>query len=362
MAYQRLITAAINDIRITQPGFDPATLTGVLVRLKRELDDHYKRPYIHYAYARDCFRSAFGADSTTTLAASAVFRMSRTQFKRVKDADAMRTIERNQHQTVLTYEFIRERFSWLQANGQLIDDISIVMLCTGCRRVELVAPITEDGQFVEFEALGKTHIIQHGLAKKTDKTLRTFVTKPCLFLGADEIIAMINKIRYAIRETMDTGRDNGVFAKRMECLAKTAFPQFTLASFPVGSHIYRAIYADIAYRLHGAASESQVAFVADVLGHERFMAVPNYLHVRVVFEGDSPHFFEEALRQQGSCADPLSVVYVDLADGSSVKVLSAPHRRLNPVEREQLKQNRINDLALKGVVVTRRIMRQLSVD
>lgn len=357
MAYQTYIDATIDALRPSQFAVDPDATTRACNHLKRRLDSHYKRAYAHYPYVRDSFMSAFGPDSPITRTAQGVFRMSKAAYKSVRANDAARTMTRNVNQTVITFAFVQERFKWLQVNGLLIDDISIVMLCTGCRRTELIHPITDDGTFVEFAAYGPSHIQQMGLAKKTPNCTRTFVIKPCIFLSSDEVIALINKIRAVVGRPV--ARDNGVLAKKMELLAKTAFPQFVGNGFAVGSHVYRAIYADIAYRRFGAPNQSQMSFVADVLGHEGFPSVPNYLHVRIVFDGDDPEFFQEAARQLADSFDTIKKVPVQRPDGTEVMVLSVPRRRLDASERERLTQNKLDELALEGVVPNRTTMREL---
>ena len=350
-----LLAELYDDIAAFPTPLDLDTVSQRLLRFKDDLDAAYAYPFQHYANARAAIRDKYG-DSVVTFYANRHIHMSKAQMKSAQAAAAARVMERNAHQTVLSYPFVLARVDWLKSNGLIVDRILLLMLASGSRRCEIMGT----GRST-FAPKGPNHIHQLGLAKKTDTCQVSNVIKPLLFLTSTEFLETLADIR---QETVDIPLDSkgllSTFDNRLEALSRVCWPQFVSNGYPVGTHVCRALYVSIAYQRHQSSHESLSAFAARVLGHEGFAQVPNYLHAHVTFEPAGIRF-DEAVAQHRACRDKLVPVVLTDETGNEHSLLPVPHRRLTSAERSLLNYNRISDLEARKIPPLQSSLRRLNI-
>lgn len=329
---------------------------GILDLLKTTVDSTYARPYQKYPKIRAFLTSSFGQDSLAAVLARSTFRMTREEYAEVQKKGRERTIQRNIKQTLINYGFVLDVVDWLRANDMTIDKIALLMLSSGARRCEIMD--TGRSEFVE-ESGYTNHIRQNGFAKKGPSSEVESVVKPLLFLTSGEFLSILEDVR---KDTSHLNLDDhGLYSQyddRLERLAKECFPQFVFNDFPVGTHVCRAVYVNIAYHLHHMPRESIVAFAARVLGHEGLSSVPNYLHVSIVFNQESEEG-KEATKQEEQVKTVMTIIDVHNSEGTVFRLRPIPHRRLTKEERITLKQSRLRDLENKRITLSLPMMKLL---
>ena len=341
---------------------------AILADFRGFLVQSFARPEIYYKRSRDAIVHCLGKEHPAVAIANHVLRMTRQEYKASKEAQAVVVKERNKELTVITYDFICTRVEWLRINNMIIDKIALLMIASGARRCEIL----RDDIATFLDTQDGKHIKQFGLAKKTVACEVVAVVKPLLFLTPPEFMDMLAEVRSVMKTDSDndadeeemTGEasgeddllDNEAYNKQLEGLAKLLWPQFEANGFPCGTHTCRALYANIAHRLHARPSEGLNAFTADVLGHENLASVPHYHHVRVVFAEDPESAHLAAKEQLERCHDKLLPVTLSAPNGVTHSFLPMPRRRLDPKDRETLVQNYYERLVLSGIVPTKSIM------
>lgn len=341
---------------------------AVLADFRRFLVQSFARPEIYYKRSRDAIVHCFGKEHPAVPIANHVLRMTSQEYKASREAQAVVVKERNKELTVITYDFICTRVEWLRINNMIIDKIALLMIASGARRCEIL----RDDIATFLDTQDGKHIKQFGLAKKTVACEVVAVVKPLLFLTPPQFMDMLAEVRSAMKTDSDddadeeemTGEasgeddllDNEAYNKQLERLAKLLWPQFEANGFPCGTHTCRALYANIAHRLHARQNEGLNAFTADVLGHENLASVPHYHHVRVVFAEDPESAHLAANEQLERCDDKLRPVTLSMPNGISHSFLPMPRRRLDPKDRKTLVQNYYERLVRSGIVPTKSIM------
>ena len=341
---------------------------AILADFRRFLVQSFARPELYYKRSRDAIVHCFGTEHPAVAIANRVLRMTSQEYKASKEAQAVVVKERNKELTVMTYDFICTRVEWLRINNMIIDKIALLMIASGARRCEIL----RDDIATFLDTQDGKHIKQFGLAKKSVACEVVAVVKPLLFLTPPEFMDMLAEVRASVKVESESDTDeeemtaeasgeddlldNEAYNKQLEGLAKLLWPQFEANGFPCGTHTCRALYANIAHRLHARPSEGLNAFTADVLGHENLASVPHYHHVRVVFAEDPESAHLAANEQLERCHDKLRPVTLSAPNGVTHSFLPMPRRRLNPKDRETLVQNYCDRLALSGIVPTKPIM------
>ena len=341
---------------------------AVLADFRGFLVQSFARPELYYKRSRDAIVHCFGTEHPAVAIANRVLRMTSQEYRASKEAQAVVVKERNKELTVMTYDFICTRVEWLRINNMIIDKIALLMIASGARRCEIL----RDDIATFLDTQDGKHIKQFGLAKKTVACEVVAVVKPLLFLTPPEFMDMLAEVRASVKVESESDTDeeemtaeasgeddlldNEAYNKQLEGLAKLLWPQFEANGFPCGTHTCRALYANIAHRLHARSNEGLNAFTADVLGHENLASVPHYHHVRVVFAEDPESAHLAANEQLERCHDKLRPVTLSAPNGITHSFLPMPRRRLDPKDRETLVQNYCDRLALSGIVPTKPIM------
>lgn len=353
VSFRALLADLCSSImRIPEPRPDTA-VASLVSEFRANLVRIFERPELYYKRTRDAIFRQFGEQTPAGIAANRVLRMTRKENRDSRTEQAAVTHDRNRHQTVLTFNFIEARVGWLKTNWMPVDKIALLMLASGARRCEILrADIatfldTRDG----------LHIRQFGFAKKTGACEIESVVKPLLFITPPEFIELVIEVRGLLTEL---GAATDFMDNQLETLAKHLFPQFLAGGHPCGTHVCRALYANIAHRLHARPDEGLTSFTADVLGHEGLPSVPNYLHVRVVFPEDPEDAHEEARVQLDNSPDVLRPLAIADVTGKVHEFLPAPRRRLSPEDRERLYDNYANRLALAGIFPSRAVRSALN--
>ena len=351
---QAILDLAAEELHANNP---PDTeVTDILHALKASIDSSYKKPFQYYPRIRTFFARDFGKDSRVYTLAERTFRMTPTQMAQATAKARARVRERNVKQTVIHSQFVEDAVDWLRANGATVDKIVLLMLASGSRRCEIM-----DTGRASFSADGvpSGSILQQGFAKKGSQSIVESVVKPLLFLSSGEFLDILQDVHDATADLEPDSRGLlSQFDDRLELLSKECFPQFVSNGFPVGTHVCRAIYVNMAYHLHHQPRESLVAFAARVLGHEGLASVPNYLHVAIAFDRDSEDG-KEASRQESEIRQKVTIVELNNEDGQSFRLRPVPHRRLGAQQRKELKQNHLANLEAKRIPTSLALLKLL---
>jgi len=325
----------------------------LITDFKQNLDKAYKRPYQMYPKARVRICNDFPDKIPLHFYAEKLVRMTSEQFHREKQAQRERVEERNARMTVMRYSFVLARVAWLKSNDLFIDNVTLLMLACGARRVEIL-------ETSEFEAAGVVMIRQKGLSKKTAECKINAITKPIIFMDTTEFMERFSMVRKFIKSNpMDTRNLVPSFDRRLEKLAKQLWPQIVNNGHHVGTHTCRAIYVSVAFRLYARPDESLMSFVSRVLGHENLSSVPHYLHTEVVMSSESPEKLLEADIQLSECPDAILPFKWKRLDGTEVEIMPIPKRYLDPADRKRLRANRVAELCKNGVEPSRMLLKRM---
>ena len=146
------------------------------------------------------------------------------------------------------------------------------------------------------------------------------------------------------------------FSHGLEKQCAYLWPQNKANGYRTGTHLNRAIYANVAYRKFRAPGESLTHFIKTRLGHDTMGSAANYMNISIAFETD-----EDLMKEAESQSWILDDFKVGLVDNSGevVKMTPPPIRKLSEQDRidevdfyatklvaNDIKLNRANLMAL----------------
>ncbi len=140
------------------------------------------------------------------------------------------------------------------------------------------------------------------------------------------------------------------FSHQLEHLCASIWPQNVSNGYRTGTHLNRAIYANVAYKKYGGPNESLTHFIKERLGHASMGSAANYMNVSIAFPTDEAMLKEAAL--QSWIVEDRKVGL--LARGGEIKMISPPPiRKMQAEDRENEIQAFADLLDSLDVPVTR---------
>jgi hypothetical protein len=260
-------------------------MNQILADLKEHIDWRYKRPEGMYSKVKKMVE-AWGVDDMTKRVKS-VLRQTREQYVALHMAAKKKVIERNGKQTLIPYAHVMEVLNRLNDDDSIHSRVTLLMLCSGCRKIEILDPTIEFSQVLSRMTgqIDPQLIEQRGCAKKraSEKKALVKIVKPILFLSSDEFMSALEEVRGALSERNKKDRVTlgKTIATSMEKLAHELWPMSKDAGHRTGSHLSRAIYVNMAYQAHARGDESLNHFVARTLGHDELSTAAHYMNVRI---------------------------------------------------------------------------------
>ena len=227
------------------------------------------------SYVRCLVRDRYGAGDKRHKYLKAHFSMTLEESKiRQVESDA-KVEENNTNQTVVPVatvdnlvKFLKEK---LRKKWDIIAALILAEVCCGSRLIELLSD-----KFTYTASVKEGWIVQNDVAKNKTGVIRP-VTKPIIFLTAQEFLELIETIRTKMTtKPEDTNVTlSNRYSKRLSAKIKTMGIQ-GLSS----SHDLRRIYANYSYNVYGGNTSLQM-YLKQVLGHDNFSSAANYSTVRV---------------------------------------------------------------------------------
>jgi hypothetical protein len=327
-----------------------------LMRLKEVVDKVYARPEGMYSKVRKMLLE-FEDNPQVTASARGILRQSRENFKALQKKAEEVVAHKNSHQTVLSMVYVREVVQRLKGSDVFSDKVVLLMLSCGARKIEILD--SETSTFFGHDSL-RTTITQMGVAKRRDGADVTPFNKPLLFISPEVFLQKIKEVREEVEARGKEGRIaiGKSFSHQLENLCQQLWPQHVDNGYRTGTHINRAIYANVAYKLHGTPNESLTHFIKNKLHHDTMGSAANYMNVSIAFDEES-HLAEEAERQ-AVVLEPLKVALED-KDGHLHEFTKDPIRRLQPEDREDRAIEFARELRASGVDVNRKNLMELGV-
>lgn len=324
----------------------PDSLQLHLVSLKDHIDASYARPEGMYSKVRKMIASRVQHIGVNA-AARETIRQTKDEYEIAKKAAMAVTEKRNRHQTVISMKYILDVVDRLKGGHTFGDMVLLLMLSCGARKIELL-----DEETSQFSSDDPKFITQRGFAKKSAASSTHTLTKPLLFIAADVFLVMLQYARLVVatREKKDKESIGKSFSHQLEKLSAHFWPQNTANGYRTGTHINRAIYANVAYRKFRAPNESLTHFVKVQLGHESMGTAANYMNVSIAFDTDED-LMEEAERQAEVLED--AKVPLENEDGEIELFLPPPCRKMTKEERMSVAYDFAEQLDKKGVKVNR---------
>jgi hypothetical protein len=195
-------------------------------------------------------------------------------------------------------------------------------------------------------------IRQEGFAKKRGDGPVPSVIKPLLWTSMSRFLAVLTQLREEVR-----GRDHQTrkaiaksFSTQLGGLCKHLWCQHLMNGNRTGTHLNRAIYANVAYKTKGAAGQSLTHFIKNVLGHDTMGSASNYMNIDVAFQGEEKLLKEAQIQESLFERDSAELV---TETGKSVSVCKPPIRRMSPEARNESVIYHANKLRSLGVPVKR---------
>lgn len=342
--------------------------TELLVGLKSHIDSAYKRPEGVYSRARKMIKEKIGRPAIDK-AARAIIRQSKAEFDCAQAASAKVLEIKNKNQTVLALACIERVVERLRGGSTFEDHALLLMLCCGARKGEILNPAVSKFEYVVGEdgKVDDRKILQDGVSKK--RTEGEFkIVKPLLWIKAGEFLDTLEIVRNemfkCLAEKADTDATMTVIAKscssKLERYCGHLWPQHVYNGYRTGTHINRAIYANVAHALHGGPRSSLTSFVKEVLGHEAMGTAANYMNVAVAMPGDRARM-EEAKRQSEQAFEGKLVEAMD-RDGVPHLVEKIPIRQMSKPDRTNLLFATIRSLESENIEPEKKLLKALGFD
>jgi Telomere resolvase len=337
-------------------GSVPEETITILSELKAFIDHTYARPEGMYSKVRKMISEAVGMPLVLT-AARKIIRQNQKDFQALQRKAEKIVAFKNSHQTVLSMTYIRSVVTRLKTSTVFSDNVVLLMLSCGARKIEILDK--ETSTFFGHEDLPH-RITQVGIAKKRREDDLSPITKPLLFITTTEFLFRLQRTREVVESREKKGKEaiGKTFSHVLEKLCQELWPQHVANGYRTGTHVNRAIYANVAYKKFGRAGESLTHFIKNGLGHDSMGTAAHYMNVSIAFDEES-HLAKEAQKQ----AAVLDARVVNLEDtkGNEVPFFRMPIRWMMTDEREQLARDFARQLALADVPITRENLMELGV-
>lgn len=328
----------------------------ILTEVKRFIDHTYARPEGMYSKVRKMIFGAVGIPSVATVTRK-IIRQNQKDFQALQRKAEQIVTFKNSHQTVLPMTYIRTVVLRLKASTVFSDNVVLLMLSCGARKIEIL-----DKETSTFFGHGDlpNRISQVGVAKKRKEEDISPITKPLLFITSTDFLSRLHRVRNAVDAREKKGKEaiGKTFSHALEKLCQDLWPQHVANGYRTGTHINRAIYANVAYKKFGAPGESLTHFIKNRLGHDSMGTAAHYMNVSVAFDEESP--LAKEAKKQASVLDD-NVVKLEDAEGHEMSFTRMPVRWMGTDEREQLAIEFARQLALSNVPVTRQNLMELGV-
>lgn len=308
---------------------DIAGAQELIQKLKGHIDRSYKRPEGMYARARALVGSGV-REKEITKALRLTVRQSQKEYSKTREEGERRVEHRNSNQTVFTLEYVSSVVGILRPGITFADKVILLMLSSGARKIEILDASVSD---FTFSADGETHLVQHGFAKKGRLAAITSISKPIIFLTSHRFLALLHEVRVEVAQRGKRGRVEigKSFSHQLEKRSSDLWPQNLANGYRTGTHINRAIYANVAYLLHGAPDESLAHFIKHVLGHESMGTASSYMNVAIAREGDVE--MNEKADELEENVDRQEVI-LESDDGESLLAFKPSTQKMTQEERE----------------------------
>lgn len=347
-------------------GEGPGGYLEVMKELKIFLDASYKRPEGMYSRVRKMVTEKMNNIRLLTKLRD-VIKQSKEEFDREKRAAKAVLEYRNRTQTVISMKYVLDVVDRLKTSECFADKAVLLMMSSGARKIEIL----DDNTSLFFRVGHRQWIKQIGVAKKRDPCDQPVIMKPLLFLDCEDFLSKLEDVRREVDSRDKQGRVSigKTFAKRLENACAYLWPQNVANGYRTGTHLNRAIYANVAYRKFRMPGESLTHFVKHRLGHESMGSAANYMNISIAFDED-PDLMAEAQVQEW-VVDQAGIEFND-EEGKLVKIRPAPIRKMTAEERmvevewyaDQLQSNRIaitrgNLLALglqSGIITASKVL------
>ena len=331
----------------------------ILLEMKDFIDQTYARPEGMYSKVRRMITERIPwLLPAVIVAARQVLKQNQHDFKALQKKAEKVVAFKNSHQTVFTMAYIREVVTRLKASHVFSDNVVLLMLSCGARKIEILDASTST--FFGHNDL-KDRITQCGVAKRrAEGKDDNPITKPLLFLSPGDFIMRLTAVREEVEERGKKGRVaiGKTFSHQLEKLCQELWPQHVDNGYRTGTHVNRAIYANVAYRMFGVPGESLTHFIKTKLGHDTMGTAAHYMNISVAFDEDSP-LAEEAERQ--AVVLEQNKVVLENKDGYQHEFVKPPMRWMEREDREELARNFAKQLQVSGIPVTRQNLIELGV-
>lgn len=175
--------------------------------------------------------------------------------------------------------------------GKMVDDINsgdrkylntillLFELCTGARMGEVMS-------FGKFTVAGKNQIIQEGILKRGPKSSQAEKLNIPTLYDADYLVNHLNAWRKLKGFTAGTYSISSahIVQHSANALLRKRYLSTESAEYngTIKSHLLRAIYANVAFKLAGGEHETLSGFISRVLGHTGLETGLSYSFIKIV--------------------------------------------------------------------------------
>ena len=280
--------------------------------------------------------------------------MSKDEYDQVNKALNLVVQLKNCQQTVLSSSFVNDVVEKVRPCTSFAHKFAFLQLACGARKIELLDEDTSTFEEVPFQ---RRLIKQVGFAKKKEAVLGS-VTKPLLWMDSWCFLQLLSELRQEVKAREKTGRSavGKSFSTQLENLSKHLWPQHSNNGYRTGTHLNRAIYANVAYHFRKAQGESLTHFIKHQLGHDSMGSAANYMNVAIAFAEDDK-MEDEACRQEVPGSER-GVSFV-CEDGNEKFVHYPPIQRLTEADRHASIWAHAEKLNREGISITRRNLMKL---
>lgn len=333
--------------------FDPVWLEETFADLRTHINEHYKRPEGQYSKVRKLI-SAHISHPQILQQLRASVKMTKDQFELANHA-ARKVLElKNSRQTVISFLFVNSVVNRVRSCISFADKFVLLQLACGARKVELLDASTSTFVAVPHQ---RRLIEQRGFAKKRDEVAHSIV-KPLLWIDSDTFLTCLSEIRGEVDKRGKQGREAIAksFSTQLERHCHLLWPMNPMNGYRTGTHLNRAIYANVAYHFRKGPGQSLTKFIKHQLGHDSMGSAANYMNVAIAFAEDDL-LVEEAKWQEGVPVD--GGVEFESSTGEQVFIDKPPMRHLDLAQRHQELWNYRALLEERGVEVSRSTLMRL---
>lgn len=319
----------------------------VLENLKDHIDTNYKRPEGMYSKVRKMIGDVL-VNSETIRKARQIIKMSKADYE-ASTAAARKVLEwKNARQTIFALDYICQVVGALRKCSTFADRFVFLQLACGARGVELLDRHTSRFFVTENSIM----IGQEGFAKKRGTTRTDTIVKPLLWTSPSKFMEQLQLLREEVENRGHSTRKDIAksFSGQLTALSKHWWYQHTANGHNTGTHINRAIYANVAYKERGQPNQSLTHFVKHVLGHDTMGSAANYTNIAVAFPGESRLLCEA--KAQEDLYSRESVAFKN-TEGDYVSICKPPIRRMTKDERAASILFYAHQLQGSGVLVNR---------